>query len=154
MINEDSRSFETWLIPVVVLAICVASFWITTGFDRMPPILKRGIQPSDFPQLIAGFIAFLTFLMVVFDPIKVESRITDLTWLSLGLMGMFAAITFVDFFLALAVFAILLARTWGERRPLLLATIGIVVPTVVFLAFDILFRIRFPRGLLTSLWYG
>jgi len=25
---------------------------------------------------------------------------------------------------------------------------------VVFFLFDLVFRVRFPRGLLTSLWYG
>ena len=154
MMSGSERTFERWLVPAAVIVFCAAVYWMTTGFDRMPPILKRGIQPSDFPQLVAGLIAALTLLMAVFDPIRVSDRITSRTWASLALMFVFAAVTFIDFFLALAVFAAALARLWGERRPSVLALIAIVMPGAVFFLFDLAFRIRFPRGLLTSLWYG
>ena len=72
----------------------------------------------------------------------------------LGLMALFAALTTLDFFLAFGVFAAALAMLWGERRPLLLAVVGVVVPLGVFLLFDLVFEIRFPRGVLTGLWYG
>ena len=76
------------------------------------------------------------------------------TWLTLLLMAVFAALTPVDFFLALGVFAVLLAALWGERRPAALAVVGALVPLAVFLLFDQAFEVRFPRGILTSLWYG
>ncbi len=153
--NDKPRlHIERWLVPAAIIAFCGIAWWITTGFDRMPPILKRGIQPSDFPQLIAGLIIFLTLLMMILDPVRVAERVTGRAWSSMALMGVFALVTLVDFFLALAIFAVGLALLWGERRPSILALVGLVVPVGVFFLFDLAFRIRFPRGLLTSLWYG
>lgn len=93
---------ERWLVPVAIIVICLMVFWVTTGFDRMPPILKRGIQPSDFPQMMVGLIIFLTLLMAYCDPVRVADRVTGRTWSSLTLMGGFALVAFIDFFLALA----------------------------------------------------
>ncbi len=152
--DKNGRHLEHWLVSAAIIAFCAAVFWITTGFDRMPPILKRGIQPSDFPQLVSGLIVILAILMVIFDPVRVADRIAGKTWTSLALMGVFALVTLVDFFLALGVFAVLLAIVWGERRVPALGMVGLVVPAAVFFLFDLAFRIRFPRGLLTTLWYG
>ena len=52
------------------------------------------------------------------------------------------------------IFAAALTFYWGERRPLMLATVGLVMPLAIFFLFDQVFEIRFPRGLLTNLWYG
>ncbi len=154
MNDKNGLHLERWLVPAAIIAFCLGAWWVTTGFDRMPPILKRGIQPSDFPQLIAGLIIFLTLLMMILDPVRVSERVTSRAWNSMALMGLFAVVTLVDFFLALSVFAVGLALLWGERRSTVLAMVGLVVPASVFFLFDLAFRIRFPRGLLTSLWYG
>ena len=98
----------------------------------MPPILKRGIQPSDFPQLVAGLIIALAVLMAWRDPVQVTRALGRGTWGTLALMGLFAALATIDLFLALAVFAAALAALWGERRPLLLALVGVIVPLSVF----------------------
>lgn len=151
--EKHGHRLERWLIPVLIIAFCVAAFWVSTTFKTMPPILKRGIQPADFPQLLIGVLILLTLLMVWKDPIRVKERMQGSTWGTIALFGLFAALTSIDLFLALAVFAAALAAFWGERRPAKLAVIGIVVPVVIFFLFDQVFEIRFPRGLLTSLWY-
>lgn len=152
--DNNVHHLERWLVPAVIVAFCAAVWWITTGFERMPPILKRGIQPSDFPQLVAALIVFLTILTTIFDPVRVSARIPARTWASMALMALFVLVSLLDFFLALAVFAVSLALVWGERRPRNLVIVGVIVPVGVFLLFDLVFRIRFPRGLLTNLWYG
>ena len=141
-------------MPALILIFCAAAYFLTTDFERMPPILKRGIQPSDFPQLIAGLIAGLTILMMLRDPVITGNRISRVNWATIGLLPVFAILTAIDFFLALAVTATALAVLWGERRGRILLLVGVAVPVAVFLLFDQLFRIRFPRGILTSLWYG
>ena len=43
---------ERWLVPALIILFCVGAFWLSTTFKKMPPILKRGMQPADFPQLL------------------------------------------------------------------------------------------------------
>ena len=153
--NPDTpRTLERWLVPAVIVAFCLAAIWATTLFDRMPPILKRGIQPSDFPQLVLGTIILCTALMAWRDPVRAEGIIGAKPWGTLALMGVFVALTQIDFFLALGVFAGALTIWWGERRVGMIALAGLAVPLFVFFLFDLGFEIRFPRGALTNLWYG
>ncbi|MCE2523530.1 MAG: tripartite tricarboxylate transporter TctB family protein [Rhodobacteraceae bacterium] len=142
------------LAPVLIIAFCAAAFWLSMTFKKMPPILKRGMQPSDFPQLLLGLLIILTLAMVMFDPIRVRAPIQRKTVGTLAVFCLFAALTAVDFILALAVFATALAAFWGERRVRILALVGLIVPILIFLLFDQVFEIRFPRGVLTNIWYG
>ena len=152
--GSDTFSLERWLVPGLLLAFCATAYWLTTTFKKMPPILKRGIQPSDFPQLLILLLVFLTVLMVWKDPIRIKDRLQNSTIGTILLFGVFAALTSIDFFLALGIFAAILAAFWGERRPMRLALVGLIVPAAIFFTFDMVFEIRFPRGLLTNIWYG
>lgn len=143
-----------WLIPIGIITFCIAVFGITTAFERMPPILKRGIQPSDFPRIVAGLIIGLTLLSLWREPIKISEKLGKKTWGTIALVAIFPLVSLIDFFLALGVFAACLAFFWGERRVVFLGLVGVLVPFAVFLLFDLVFDIRFPRGLLTNIWYG
>ena len=96
----------------------------------------------------------LTAVMAVRDPLRTARRIDGRTWATMALVPAFAILTYIDFFGALAICSAALAACWGERRLRNLLFVGVAVPATVFLLFDQVFRIRFPRGLLTSLWYG
>ena len=145
---------ERWLIPALIIAFCLGAFWVSTTFKKMPPILKRGIQPSDFPQLLLITIVTLTLVMMWIDPVRVKEKLQGTVLGTLLLFAVFAGLTSIDFFLALAIFAAALTFYWGERRPGVLALVGLVMPVAIFFLFDQVFEIRFPRGLLTNLWYG
>ena len=151
---QPHGQLERWLIPALIILFCGAAFWISTTFREMPPILKRGIQPSDFPQLLLAAIVIMTLVMTWIDPVRVKDRMKNATWATLMLFCVFAALTTIDLFLALAVFAGALTVFWGERRASVVALVGIGVPVVIFFLFDQVFEIRFPRGTLTNLWYG
>lgn len=148
------QHFERWAIPILIVVFCLAAFWMSTTFKKMPPILKRGIQPSDFPQLLLVALVLLTCAMAWFDPVRVREKMENAVWVSIALMLVFAAVAQVDLFLGLGVFAALLAFSWGERNPIALSFVGLVLPTAIFFLFDLVFEIRFPRGALTNLWYG
>ncbi|MEN8896569.1 MAG: tripartite tricarboxylate transporter TctB family protein, partial [Yoonia sp.] len=66
----------------------------------------------------------------------------------------FSLVAQVDLFLGLGVFAGALAWLWGERRLWSIGLVACISPALVFFLFDLVFRIRFPRGILTNLWYG
>ncbi len=148
------RSRESWLIAFLIVNFCSAAIWLSLSFEKMPPILKRGIQPSDFPQLVCACIILMTVYMVWRDPVRVVEPMGSKTFGSLLLMVLFVAVCSIDLFLALALFAVCLSIYWGERRPAYLALLGFVVPFIVFFLFDQVFKIRFPRGWLTNMWYG
>jgi hypothetical protein len=48
----------------------------------------------------------------------------------------------------------MLTILWGERRAWAIILVGLFVPFSVFFLFDSIFEVRFPRGLLTNIWYG
>ena len=62
--------------------------------------------------------------------------------------------TYADMFLALMVVIFIMCIVWGERRYWLAALIAIVTPITIFLLFDLVLKVRFPRGILTELYYG
>ena len=143
-----------YAVPSAIIAFCLVAYWLSTQFDRVPPILLRGMQPSDFPQLVLLLIMVLSVLVMIFDrPIKHEP-IPFNVWTTIGLFVVFALVAQIDLFLGLGVFAGALAYLWGERRVWGIGLVAIVSPTLIFLLFDQVFSIRFPRGLLTNLWYG
>jgi putative tricarboxylic transport membrane protein len=152
--SEKSERLVRWLVPLALILFAVVAIYISTTFKKMPPILKRGIQPSDFPRLICGLIIFLSLLMAWFDPVKIQERVSRQTFLTVALVGMFVLLVQVDLFIALGAFAAALSFAWGERRIMALGLVGLVMPVVIFFIFDLGFRVRFPRGLLTNMWYG
>ncbi len=151
---SSRRTIESWVVGLVIIAFCVSAIWLSFSFEKMPPILKRGIQPADFPQLVLTLIILLTLYMFWRDPVSIVEPMGSKTIGSLLLMVLFVLLTRIDLFLALALFAVGLSFYWGERKFSRLLIVGLAVPVTVFFLFDQVFKIRFPRGLLTNLWYG
>ncbi|MEJ6393910.1 tripartite tricarboxylate transporter TctB family protein [Gymnodinialimonas sp. 2305UL16-5] len=156
-----------YAVPIGLILFCGLAYWQTTQFDRVPPILLRGMQPADFPQLVLWLIVGLSVILLIqawrngpAAP-KAENGSEDLAqamspsvWKTMGLFLVFAALAPVDLFLGLGAFALCLAALWGERRIWALMLVALISPALVFLLFDQVFEVRFPRGLLTNFWYG
>lgn len=143
-----------YTVPCGIIVFCMLAYWLSLQFDRVPPILLRGMQPEDFPQLVLLLIMALCVLVMVFDRPIDHGPVGLNVWKSLGLFVVFALLAQIDLFLGLGVFAGALAWAWGERRLWGIGLVALVNPALIFLLFDQVFRIRFPRGLLTNLWYG
>ena len=154
-------------VPLGLIAFCALTYWQTTQFDRVPPILLRGMQPADFPQLVLLLIVGLSVILLVQawrsgpPAVSTEPGSEDLAsamspnvWKTMGIFLVFAALAPIDLFLGLGAFALCLTLVWGERRIWALALVAVIAPALVFLLFDQVFEVRFPRGLLTNLWYG
>ena len=60
----------------------------------------------------------------------------------------------LDMFIGIAVSMFLLALLWGERRWLVALATALITPLLIFLLFDNVLKIRFPRGVLTNWYYG
>ena len=152
--NNNQISIVKWGVPAVIVAACVGAIVASTGFERMPPILKRGIQPSDFPQIVAGLIIMLAIISIRWEPQKIQTQINKTAVITIAIIATFPIFTLIDFFIALAIVAAAISIAWGERRIMMICTVALVIPAAVFILFDVAFDVRFPRGILTNLWYG
>ena len=108
-VPSNSTKLSNILVSIVIIIISISAIYISTTFKKMPPILKRGIQPSDFPQLICGLIIFLTILMSVFDPVQKLESITRQTVYTFMAILIFVCLVPIDLFLSLGIFATVLA---------------------------------------------
>jgi hypothetical protein len=61
---------------------------------------------------------------------------------------------YLDMFIGIAVVMFVMCLLWGERRILVAGAIALFTPITVFFLFDLVLRVRFPRGLLTNWYYG
>lgn len=158
--SQESQTAERrWrlprqLVPLSIIGFCGVAYWLSTQFERVPPILKRGMQPSDFPQLVIGLMVFLSVLLIFRDKPYTLERLSGLVLGSMAMLVGFGFVAEVDLFLGIGLFAGSLTVLWGERRVWVVLLVGVVIPMAVFFLFDGLFDIRFPRGILTNFWYG
>ncbi len=148
--NDKSR----WLVPLLICIFCALTYWQTTQFETVPEILKRGTQPSDFPQMVLVLIAALAMLILFKDRPKPMMKLEPKVLKTMGLLVGFTLLAEIDLFLGLGIFAASLSYLWGEKRIIALLFAGVVVPILIFFFFDFIFEIRFPKGILTNIWYG
>lgn len=156
--SEDTpaprRAISRVAVPLGILALCAWTYWMSTQFERVPPILKRGMQPSDFPQMVIILIAALAVWLLLKDRSEAPARLSKPVQMTIGLLFGFLLLSTIDLFLGLGLFAVSLAALWGERRVWALGLVAVVAPLAVFFLFDGIFDVRFPRGLITNFWYG
>lgn len=152
--DKHSSRLSRFGIPIGIICVSLWAFWQSTQFDRVPPILKRGMQPEDFPQLVIGLIICLAVLLIFTDHERPPARLTRVVQSTMALLVGFLLIAEIDLFLGLGLFGAALSALWGERRTGMLLLVGVVAPVLVFFLFDGVFEVRFPRGVLTTLWYG
>jgi hypothetical protein len=97
-------------------------------------------------------ILFLQLVKQKPAPVPLEGRET---WGSMVLLLLFFALTITtDMFIAIPIVMFLLSYLWGERRFIIIALNSILTPVTLFVLFDKVLRIRFPRGIITNWYYG
>ena len=145
----------------VVVAAAIAAFgawvlYLTAAFDRPPPILSPGLQPHAFPQLMVYVMYALAAVIVVQgwkQPAKQREPIVPIVFASAGAVAGFVVLSQVDMFLGFIAFFIGLSLLWGERRLVPLVITALMLPLMIFVLFDQVLEVRFPRGLLTNIYY-
>ena len=129
----------------------------TFTFDKVPPILNRGIQPATFPKGLLILIMFLTTIIYYLsfkNPWKKEKKLPKSFFLTILSFILFVIISkTLDFFLAISVLSIFVSYNWGEKRVFYLLLVGIIFPLVVFIFFEMILGLRFPPGIITNLYY-
>jgi hypothetical protein len=118
----------------------------------------RGIQPATFPKGLIVLIAFLnSILTYLYFTTKIASN-KDLPHIFYKtIFGLFVFVFvshFIDLFIALIIFSFLISYWWGEKNILLILSLSIIFPILVFVLFEVVLGLRFPSGILTNLYYN
>ena len=152
-----SNKFYT--VPLILSIFSIIVIGISLQLDTSPEmIVGDSMQARSFPiflmVLMLVLIAVLTFQYKTNnpEPIKLEKFPT---WGSMGLFFIFYLLTvYTDMFIGIFVVIFLMSILWGERRIWVAFLTATVTPGLVFLLFDYVLKIRFPRGILMNLYYG
>tara|TARA_B100001057_G_scaffold489391_1_gene575543 strand:- start:176 stop:631 length:456 start_codon:yes stop_codon:yes gene_type:complete len=147
------------IIPGIIALFSVVIIYLALQLRVSPPlIVGASMQPRSFPIFLMVINLLLVVIMVLQNfknppaPIEMEG---PTTWVSIGLFALFYILTvYADFFIAIASVVFLLSVSWGERRLHVAGLVALSVPLTLFIIFDEVLKIRFPRGLITNWYYG
>ena len=147
------------VIPGVITAFSLAVIWAALQLELSPPmIVGDSLQPRVFPILLMAINLILAaFLAIQYrkKPPKESQREGLQTWGSITLFAVFYPLTvYLDMLIAITVVMFAMCLLWGERRIYAAGAVALVTPGIIFLLFDKVLRVRFPRGLLTNWYYG
>ena len=141
----------------VIISVSIILLISTFTFDKVPPILNRGIQPATFPKGLLILIISLTSIIYYLSfkkPWNKEKKLPKPFFLTTLSFIIFILISkTLDFFLAISVLSIFVSYNWGERRIFYLLLVSIIFPFVVFTFFEMILGLRFPPGIITNLYY-
>lgn len=146
------------VVSALIFVVCAVISALSFRVEVAPEIIVGdAMQPRVFPIFLMVVIAVLNTILIALIiryPSKAPQMPPIQTWASLALMGLFCVIAItLDMLLALAVVLFLLSRVFGERRIRVAAAVAILTPAIIFFAFDQLLGVRFPRGILTEIYY-
>jgi len=165
--DADASSERSWsdiLVPAAIFLFCGVVIYLSTTFERaLPIIVGNSLQPRAFPIFLMVVLVLLNLIFVgqilahrtSNEPYWRRTREPFQTWASALLLGVFYLLAeYVDMMLALIVVMFALCLVWGERRWWVAASVAFGTAGLIFFSFDLVLQVRFPRGLLTNLYYG
>ena len=149
-------------ISFVPLFLAIFSFVviaIALQLDTSPEmIVGDSMQARSFPiflmilNLILVAVLTLQFYKNHPNPIPLERFPT---WGSMILFLVFYLLTvFTDMFIGIFIVMFLMCVLWGEKRIWVALLTASITPALIFMLFDLVLKIRFPRGILTNIYYG
>ena len=149
---------KLYITPIFLAFFSIALILISLQLDTSPEmIVGDSMQARSFPiflmviNLILISVLFLQFFRNYPEKIKLE---IFTTWFSMFLFLLFYFLTITtDMFIGITVCMFLMGYTWGEKRLWVNLCNAVITPGLIFLLFDSVLRIRFPRGLLTNMYY-
>ena len=163
-LNGASESFimkkKLYIIPLFLTLFSFAVIYLSLQLDTSPEmIVGDSMQARSFPiflmvinLLLVGILS-LQFYKTYPKEVELEKFPT---WSSMLLFLIFYIIIFIsgDMFVAIPIVMFLMGLTWGQKQVWVSLTNAIVTPLSIFLLFDYVLQVRFPRGWLTNIYYG
>ena len=152
-----SNKFYT--VPLFLTIFSIIVIGISLQLDTSPEmIVGDSMQARSFPIFLMILklilLGILTFQFYKNNPKPVALEKYH-TWGSMLLFLLFYLLTvYTDMFIGIFVVIFLMSVLWGEKRLWVAFLTATVTPGLVFLLFDFVLKIRFPRGILMNLYYG
>ncbi len=144
------------LVGVGLVAICGVLFWLTRGFPEVPAMLSQNVPPTFFPRLVLGCITLLSMGLIAKGLTKThraKERIGPTVFLTAGIITLSVLLVRpLGMLLTVALLAILMPLSWGERRFHRIAILAVVLPLAIHAIFTLALGIRFPLGVLAALF--
>ncbi|MAR88963.1 MAG: hypothetical protein CMM17_11775 [Rhodospirillaceae bacterium] len=148
-----------FILPIAIIILSSVIIVIALNLEEAAPIIVGdGLQPRVFPIFLMTLNIFLALIMIwQFFKSPPKSSIAERfpTIGSILLFGLFYILaSYIDLFIGIATVIFLMSRLWGNKRILSNLALAVITPLTIFLLFDLVLKIRFPRGLLTDWYYG
>lgn len=151
---------KLYIIPLFLTLFSFVVIYLSLQLDTSPEmIVGDSMQARSFPiflmvinLLLVGILS-LQFYKTYPKEIELEKFPT---WSSMLLFLIFYIIILIsgDMFVAIPIVMFLMGLTWGQKKVWVSLTNAIVTPLSIFLLFDYVLQVRFPRGWLTNIYYG
>ncbi len=146
-------------IPGVVIAASLVIIYAALHVELSPPmIVGHSLQPRVFPiflMIINILLAVALAMHLRRTPDKERPPASLRMWGSIVLFILFWGLTtYIDVLVGLAAVTFLMCLLWGERRIWVGLAVGLITPSFIFFLFNWVLGIRFPRGMITNLFYG
>ena len=151
---------KLYIIPLFLTLFSFAVIYLSLQLDTSPEmIVGDSMQARSFPiflmvinLLLVGILS-LQFYKTYPKEVELEKFPT---WSSMLLFLIFYIIIFIsgDMFVAIPIVMFLMGLTWGQKKVWVSLTNAVVTPLSIFLLFDYVLQVRFPRGWLTNIYYG
>ena len=148
-----------YLIPLILSIFCLSVIAIALQLDTSPEmIVGDSMQARSFPIFLMILklilIGVLTFQFYKNNPKPVFLEKFH-TWGSILLFLLFYLLTvYTDMFIGIFIVIFLMCILWGEKRLWVAFLTATITPGLIFLLFDFVLKIRFPRGILMNIYYG
>ena len=148
-----------FILPISIIILSSVIIGVALNLEEAAQIIVGdGLQPRVFPIFLMTLNIFLALIMIwqfFKSPPKSSTAERFPTIGSILLFGLFYILaSYIDLFIGLAIVIFLMSRLWGNKRILSNLALAVITPLTIFLLFDLVLKIRFPRGLLTDWYYG
>ena len=144
-------------VAAILLAVCAALYYTTTGFEEVSPMFAQDMPPERFPRMLLWVIVVLSIALPferwlrkekgkVLD--KARSRpVQPIVYVTAAFLAVSVVlIPWIGTYLVLVLVCIGLPLLWGERRLKILAPFVVVFPAAVMLLFTKVLGVYFDPG--------
>ena len=151
---------KLYIIPLFLTLFSFVVIYLSLQLDTSPEmIVGDSMQARSFPIFLMVInlllVAILSLQFYKTYPKEIELEKFP-TWSSMLLFLIFYIIILIsgDMFVAIPIVMFLMGLTWGQKKVWVSLTNAIITPLSIFLLFDYVLQVRFPRGWLTNIYYG